>query len=45
VADERELATRIRSGDLPADDRHLLDAVRQTVVDKVLVANPRYLAG
>ncbi len=42
VASEAELARRIRSGAVPADDRALLDAVRQTVVDKLAVANPRY---
>ena len=43
VADERELADRIRAGDWSTDDRAVLDAVRQTVVDKLAVANPKYL--
>ncbi|HYF46984.1 MAG TPA: phosphotransferase family protein, partial [Acidimicrobiales bacterium] len=43
VSSERELADRIRAGAWTTDDRELLDAVRQTVVDKLAVANPRYL--
>jgi len=45
VSSERELADRIRSGEWSTDDRALLDAIRQTVVDKLAVANPRYLSG
>ena len=43
VADEAELAAAIRRGDL--DDRYaeVAAAVRETVRDKLLVANPRYL--
>ena len=43
VASEQELADRIKAGEWPTDDRELLDAVRQTVVDKLAVANPKYL--
>jgi aminoglycoside phosphotransferase (APT) family kinase protein len=43
VDSERDLADRIRSGEWGSDDRTLLDSVRQTVVDKLAVANPRYL--
>jgi hypothetical protein len=43
VASERELADRIRGGDWSSGDRSLLDSVRQTVVDKLAVANPKYL--
>ena len=43
VDSERDLADRIRAGEWSVDDRALLDAVRQTVVDKLAVANPRYL--
>ena len=43
VADEAELAARIRAGDL--DDRldEVQDVVWATVRDKLAVANPRYL--
>ena len=43
VADEAELASRIRAGDL--DDRldEVKDVVWATVRDKLAVANPRYL--
>ena len=42
VADEAELAARIRTGDL--DDRPDVDAtVRAAVVDRLRVANPRWL--
>jgi hypothetical protein len=43
VADEAELAAAIRRGDL--DDRYdeVAAAVRATVRDKLLVANPKYL--
>jgi hypothetical protein len=44
VASERELADRLRAGEWPIDDRSVLDVVRQTVVDKLAVANPKYLA-
>jgi hypothetical protein len=43
VESERDLADRIRAGEWSLDDRSLLDGVRQTVVDKLAVANPRYL--
>ncbi|MET0489720.1 MAG: phosphotransferase family protein [Acidimicrobiales bacterium] len=43
VDSERDLADRIRAGEWGSDDRTLLDSVRQTVVDKLAVANPRYL--
>jgi len=43
VGSERALADALRSGRLAADDRAVLDAVRQTVVDKLAVANPKYL--
>ncbi len=42
VESEVELAARIRAGSIDADDRAVLDAVRQTVVDKLAVANPGY---
>ena len=43
VADDAALAAAIRSGDL--DDRYaeVAAAVRATVLDKLLVANPKYL--
>ncbi len=43
VADDAELAAAIRRGDL--DDRwaEVSAAVRETVRDKLLVANPKYL--
>lgn len=45
VADEAELAAKIRSGAL--DDRYaeVRDAVSATVRDKLAVANPKYLDG
>jgi Domain of unknown function (DUF6285) len=45
VADDAELAARIRSGEL--DDRlgEVRAAVWETVRDKLTVANPRYLDG
>ncbi len=43
VSSEAELASRIRGGEWSVDDRRLLDAVRATVVDKLAVANPKYL--
>ncbi|WCO68965.1 DUF6285 domain-containing protein [Iamia majanohamensis] len=43
VADDAELATRIRAGEL--DDRPDVDAaVRASVVDRLRVANPAWLA-
>jgi aminoglycoside phosphotransferase (APT) family kinase protein len=43
VSSERDLADRIQAGVWSLDDRMLLDSVRQTVVDKLAVANPKYL--
>jgi len=43
VSSEADLAARIRAGEWAVDDRRLLDAVRATVVDKLAVANPKYL--
>jgi len=43
VTSEADLASRIRAGEWSVDDRGLLDAVRATVVDKLAVANPKYL--
>jgi len=43
VSSEADLAARIRAGEWAVDDRSLLDAVRATVVDKLAVANPKYL--
>jgi aminoglycoside phosphotransferase (APT) family kinase protein len=43
AASERELADRIRAGEWSVEDRAVLDAVRATVVDKLAVANPKYL--
>jgi hypothetical protein len=40
---ERELASRIRNGELSFDDRAVVDHVRTTVRDKLRVANPGYL--
>ena len=42
-ADDAELSARIRSGEL--DDRldEVRDTVRASVLDKLVVANPRYL--
>lgn len=44
VADDAALATAIRSGEL--DDRldQVRDAVRESVIDKLSVANPSYMA-
>jgi hypothetical protein len=42
VASERELADRIRAGEGAERDRRLLDAVWQTTVDKLAIANPRH---
>jgi len=43
VESERELAAKIRAGEWSNDDRALLDGLRQSVVDKLAVANPKYL--
>ncbi|MAT04598.1 MAG: hypothetical protein CL424_06105 [Acidimicrobiaceae bacterium] len=43
VADDRALADAIRSGDLDYRDPVLRDLVWDAVVDKLTVANPRYL--
>ncbi len=43
VSSEADLAQRIRAEEWAVDDRPLLDAVRATVVDKLAVANPKYL--
>lgn len=43
VADDRELADAIRSGDLDYRDPTLRDLVWASVRDKLAVANPRYL--
>jgi hypothetical protein len=40
---EREIATRIRDGSLDAQVDAVRAHVRQTVREKLLVANPRYL--
>jgi hypothetical protein len=40
---ERELAARIRAGDLSYDDAPVVEHVRATVQDKLRIANPRYL--
>ncbi len=42
--DQAGLAAAIRSGEVDADDPALLAAVRAAVTDRLLVANPRYLA-
>ncbi len=41
VEDETGLADRIRDGDLDADD--VVEAVAETVVDRLRVANPDWL--
>ncbi len=43
AADEADLAATIRSGDLDDRTAEVSAAVRATVRDKLLVANPRYL--
>jgi hypothetical protein len=43
VVDDFELAAAIRSGELDARYAEVAAAVRATVRDKLLVANPRYL--
>ena len=40
---ERELAAKIRAGDLTFDDNTVVEHVRATVRDKLRIANPRYL--
>jgi uncharacterized protein DUF6285 len=40
VTDDRELADRIRAGDVPPGTR---EAVLASVLDKLRVANPRYI--
>ena len=42
VADDAELAARIRSGDLYHRSDEVVAVVRSTVADKLAVANPRY---
>lgn len=43
AADESELAAQICSGALDTSDPVLIDVVFESVIDKLLVANPRYL--
>jgi hypothetical protein len=43
VADERALARAIRSGELDGRRNEVLAAVAETVRDKLLVANPKYM--
>ncbi len=43
VVDEADLADRIRSGVTDASSAPVLDAVFESVIDKLLVANPGYL--
>lgn len=45
VASDAELASRIRARDLPGDSDELIELLRESVVDKLRVANPRYLEG
>jgi hypothetical protein len=40
---ERELAAKIRAGDITHDDAAVVEHVRATVRDKLRIANPRYL--
>jgi hypothetical protein len=40
---ERELAARIRAGEVTHDDAPVVEHVRATVRDKLRIANPRYL--
>ena len=40
---ERELAAKIRAGELTYDDSPVVEHVRATVHDKLRIANPRYL--
>ena len=39
----RELAARIRAGDLPLDDPALLDHLRQSLVEALRINNPKWL--
>ena len=43
VVDEADLAAQIRSGVLGTPGAVVIDAVFESVIDKLLVANPRYL--
>jgi hypothetical protein len=43
VANDTELAKKIRAGDFDEDVLSLLAALRPVVEDKVRVANPKYL--
>lgn len=43
VVSDEELASRIRARDLPGDPDELIGVLRESVVDKLRVANPRYL--
>ena len=43
VADDRELADAIRSGTIDYRDESVRELVWDSVVDKLTVANPRYL--
>jgi hypothetical protein len=43
VADDTELAQKIRAGDFDEDVASLLAVLRPVVEDKVRVANPKYL--
>lgn len=45
VASDAELASRIRARDLLGDPDELIALLRESVVDKLRVANPRYLEG
>jgi aminoglycoside phosphotransferase (APT) family kinase protein len=44
MSDQAALAEAIRSGEFALDDADLLAAVRASVTERLLVANPRYLA-
>ncbi|MEM9035025.1 MAG: DUF6285 domain-containing protein [Actinomycetota bacterium] len=43
VETERALADAVRAGDFDAREDELIAALRETVVDRLRVANPRYL--
>ncbi len=45
VRDDAELASRIRAGDLGAEDAALVTAVRESVRDKLAVSHPGYWLG
>ncbi len=45
VASERELADAVRSGSFDDRTEELIAALRETVSDRLRVANPRYLGG